>query len=283
MTSLGELVAGIAHKVNNPLAFSMAHLGTIAGALSKLDAEMEGALTEKATAYLDKAQQRALDARMGLERVTDIVSRLRTFSRLDEGEFKDADIKECIESALAFMAHKIRDRLVDIDIAFAQENQLFCAPGILNQAFLNLLSNARTRSAIRARSAFAPDATTTPIGLRSLTAAPACPTLSASGYLSLFHDQGSGLGYRPGAADHYRIIATATKERSHFQRVTSAAPSGLSLGGEGSRILSYACREGSREPGVAAGFVPSPLLAICADYFAMQVSTFLGVQTSRPV
>jgi signal transduction histidine kinase len=140
MTSLGELVAGIAHEINNPLAYSMAHLGTVASTLGKL--ADEATLTAKGTSYLDKTRQRAIDARSGLERVTDIVSRLRTFSRLDEGEFKDADIRECVESALEFMSHKIRGKNVEIDTDFAADNRLFCAPGILNQAFLNLLSNA---------------------------------------------------------------------------------------------------------------------------------------------
>jgi two-component system NtrC family sensor kinase len=140
MTSLGELVAGIAHEINNPLTYSMAHLGTIASTLSKLAGE--ATLTDKGTSYLEKARQRAIDARSGLERVTNIVSRLRTFSRLDEGEFKSADIKECVESALEFVSHKIRDKNIEIQTNFTDENQLFCAPGILNQAFLNLLSNA---------------------------------------------------------------------------------------------------------------------------------------------
>jgi signal transduction histidine kinase len=140
MTSLGELVAGIAHEINNPLAYSMAHLGTVASTLGKLPDE--AVLTAKGTSYLEKARQRAIDARSGLERVTDIVSRLRTFSRLDEGEFKDADIRECVESALEFMSHKIMGKNVEISMDFVVENRLFCAPGILNQAFLNLLLNA---------------------------------------------------------------------------------------------------------------------------------------------
>lgn len=140
MTSLGELVAGIAHEINNPLTYAMAHLGTIASSLDKLGGE--ATLTTQGVAHFEKARQRAIDARSGLERVSDIVSRLRTFSRLDEGDFKDADIRECIESALEFLSHKIREKTIEIRTDFGHDNRLFCAPGILNQAFLNLLSNA---------------------------------------------------------------------------------------------------------------------------------------------
>jgi signal transduction histidine kinase len=140
MTSLGELVAGIAHEINNPLAYAMAHLGTISSALGKLAGE--ATLTDRGAAHLDKARQRAIDARSGLGRVSDIVSRLRTFSRLDEGEFKDADLTECINSALEFMSHKIKGKDIEVQTRFAGDAPLYCAPGLLNQAFLNLLANA---------------------------------------------------------------------------------------------------------------------------------------------
>ncbi len=118
----------------------MAHLGSIVSTLGKLAGE--ATLTDMGTYYLKKAGQRAIDARAGLERVTNIVSQLRSFSRLDEGEFKDVDIRECIELALEFISHMIMDKNVEINMDFATENQLYCAPGILNQAFLNLLLNA---------------------------------------------------------------------------------------------------------------------------------------------
>ena len=140
MTSLGELVAGIAHEINNPLTYSIAHLTTITSTLGKLPDE--ATLTAKGLSYLQKTCQRAADARSGLERVTRIVSQLQRFSRLDEGEFKDADITECVQSALEFMSHKIKGKEIEIRTDFADGNRLYCAPGILNQAFLNLLSNA---------------------------------------------------------------------------------------------------------------------------------------------
>lgn len=141
MASLGELVAGIAHEVNNPLAYVMSHLDTVDRNLGRVaDAVLER-LGERERAAFEKARTRLADMRGGLERVRDLVTKLRTFSRLDEGEFKQADMRASIESVLAILRHRIPPG-VAVRTDYAADNLIWCYPAPLNQVVMNLVSNA---------------------------------------------------------------------------------------------------------------------------------------------
>ena len=79
--------------------------------------------------------------REGTERVRDLVSKLRTFSRLDEGTIKTVDIHESIESVLLFLRHKMEDR-IQVERQYAATNSLTCLAGELNQVLMNVIGNA---------------------------------------------------------------------------------------------------------------------------------------------
>ena len=141
MASLGQLVAGIAHEINNPLAFVMSHHGTVQALLEKLGAEIEPGLSDESRARWRKALQRLRDMRQGLERIEDLVLKLRTFSRLDEGERKHVKIEESIESTLVLLQHRMKGRIT-VKRDYGAVKVISCYPGPLNQVLMNLLSNA---------------------------------------------------------------------------------------------------------------------------------------------
>jgi len=136
MASLGELVAGIAHEINNPLAFVMSHLDTVLRSLDTL----QGTAPEKQP-VIEKIEARLHDMNGGLVRVRDLVVKLRTFSRLDEGAFKTADMRENIESVLAILHPRIGDAIT-VRTQYAEDNVIDCFPATLNQAVMNLVANA---------------------------------------------------------------------------------------------------------------------------------------------
>jgi len=139
MKSLGQLVAGVAHELNNPIGFVHANLQLLDEFVGKLiEAQRTGSDTEPIREAIAKLLMRS---REGTERVKKIVQDLRTFSRMDQAELEDADLNAEIERALTLMEPRFKGGL-SIEKDFGSLPSVRCYPGQLNQVFLNLLMNA---------------------------------------------------------------------------------------------------------------------------------------------
>lgn len=141
MASLGQLAAGIAHEINNPLAFVLNHLFTIESALASAAAEVTANVSEAACRKFQKARTRLEEMREGLNRVKDLVSNLRTFSRLDEGEVKTIDLHESIDSVLRLLQYKLSGR-IKLEKRYGVVPLFDCYAGQFNQVMMNLIANA---------------------------------------------------------------------------------------------------------------------------------------------
>jgi signal transduction histidine kinase len=154
LASLGRLAAGVAHEINNPVAYVTNNLVVLRrdmqAALEALDAYRRGdgpaaarIEDEADLTYFRTHFARTCDKTLeGLQRVRDIVKNLRDFARLDEADFKEADLNAALESALEILRHEIRQQEVRLQTDFGQLPPVLCHPGKLNQVFLNLLANA---------------------------------------------------------------------------------------------------------------------------------------------
>jgi two-component system, NtrC family, sensor kinase len=140
MAGLGQLVAGIAHEINNPLAFVINNIFIVQETLEKLAADGAELPTE-ISVKVRKMQARINDVHSGATRVKDLVSKLRTFSRLDEGTVKTINIHESIESVLLFLRHKMENR-IEVERNYGEVEMVTCLAGELNQVLMNVIANA---------------------------------------------------------------------------------------------------------------------------------------------
>ncbi len=141
MASLGELVAGIAHEINNPLAFAVSHLDTVQRALGRVEDSVRPSESEATRPHWEKVMTRLREMDMGLKRIREIVVKLRTFSRLDGDERGIANLQECVDSVLTILGHRLKDRITVVR-HFSEPESIDCFPGLLNQALMNLVSNS---------------------------------------------------------------------------------------------------------------------------------------------
>jgi signal transduction histidine kinase len=158
MASLGLLTAGVAHELNNPLNFINSSINPLQrnmGDLFSLLNKYETLIDEKKQSREISEMKEEMDysfviketmnllrgIKEGATRSEDIVKDLRTFSRMDENEYKGVNIHEGIDSTLLLLHHKMQDR-ISIHKKYGNLRPVECLPGKLNQVFMNILTNS---------------------------------------------------------------------------------------------------------------------------------------------
>jgi signal transduction histidine kinase len=168
MSSLGQMVAGIAHEINTPLAYVKSSLATLGerlpvaegvvtesirlvGMLERGDAPDEAlseqfakvsTLAARFQAESEAAQLQSLngDALHGIDQISEIILNLKNFSRLDRSKVSRFNLNEGLESTLVIARNMIKHKTVNKQ--FAQIPLIECSPSQINQVFLNLVTNA---------------------------------------------------------------------------------------------------------------------------------------------
>ncbi|MEL6460813.1 MAG: response regulator [Cyanobacteria bacterium J06621_15] len=161
LSTLGQLVAGIAHEINNPVGFihgNIQHANEYIKDLlelvqlyqtqfPQLTPEIEAKAEEIDLEFLMKDLPKLLSSmEIGTERIREIVLSLRNFSRHDEAEFKVVNIHEGIDSTLAILQHRLGSptgtKKIELIKEYGDLPKVECYAGKINQVFMNILANA---------------------------------------------------------------------------------------------------------------------------------------------
>ncbi len=161
MIALGQLVAGIAHEINNPVNFiagNVAHAINYSKSLIELNdlykqyypqavPEIENFIEQVELEFITEDFPNLLTSmKLGCERIQQIIVSLRNFSRLDDSERNFVDIHEGIDSTLIILQSRIKShknsRGVSIIKEYNQIPSVECYGGLLNQVFMNIIANA---------------------------------------------------------------------------------------------------------------------------------------------
>ena len=161
MASLGQLTAGVAHEINNPINFVSSGIDSLRTNFTDIMEVMEGYLALHPEAdnkqqllklqqlkkeleveeLMEESEQLLRSIKNGANRTKEIVKSLRNFTRLDESVLKETDIHEGLDSTLVILNNLLKDRIKVIK-NYGDLQPIICYPGQLNQVFMNILGNA---------------------------------------------------------------------------------------------------------------------------------------------
>lgn len=161
MSSLGQLVAGVAHEINNPVNFiygNLSYLGEYANNLAFVlnryqerfpdpGEDLAQILDEYDVEFIQQDLNKLLTSmQVGTDRIKEIVLSLRNFSRLDESESKSVDLHQGLDSTLLILQSRLKGNsrrpTIEVVKEYGSLPAISCYPGPLNQVFMNLLANA---------------------------------------------------------------------------------------------------------------------------------------------